>query len=178
MLIGLIGLAGAGKTTVADYLVDNYGYKKLSFKYALIDELKENFPELLKLWSYQYDMEDIDGLFKVKPEEVRLLMQHYGTEVRRRDDPDYWVNKWHQQFSIHDTGNIVVDDVRFLNEADRIKMCGGKLIRLEREDLVPGKHVSEQEQFKIEHDIAFKVGAGEHAELYRMVDLYLEEHAK
>jgi hypothetical protein len=37
MIIGIIGLKGAGKDTIADYLVENFNYQKDSFAKSLKD---------------------------------------------------------------------------------------------------------------------------------------------
>ncbi|AWV16798.1 hypothetical protein A3862_15885 [Methylobacterium sp. XJLW] len=44
---------------------------------------------------------------------------------------------------------VVVNDVRFVNEADAIEAMGGFLIRVDRSGLVAGEHPSEQEQARI-----------------------------
>ena len=43
MIIGVCGLIGGGKGTVGDILVDNYGFKKLSFADKLKDAVADMF---------------------------------------------------------------------------------------------------------------------------------------
>ena len=61
---------------------------------------------------------------------VGRLLQLFGTEVGRVIHPDIWVISLFMQFDAsHDFW--IIDDVRFVNEADAIKKHGGILIRLE-----------------------------------------------
>lgn len=96
---------------------------------------------------------------------MRELMQNYGTEVRRNDDVDYWVKKW--ESGLDDFDDIVlVDDVRFLNEAETIKNKGGILIRLYRGDLVnTDRHSSEIEQEMIDCNYRIVTCLGEVSKL-------------
>jgi hypothetical protein len=104
----------------------------------------------------------IDLLFKKKPAVVRALLQNYGTEVRRAEDPDYWVDAWGQLASVLSNEDLVVDDVRFLNEAVAVKSVGGTLIRIVREDMASeDTHASETEQDSIEVDYTVSVKTGE-----------------
>lgn len=99
-------------------------------------------------------------LFDTKPQPFRALMQNYGTEVRRRDNADYWVNIWKDSVSgaLKDKKHVVADDVRFLNEAKAVKDAGGILVKLMREDIqTTGNHVSETEQDNIKCDVEIKL---------------------
>ena len=83
-LIGLIGFKQSGKTTAAEYL-ESKGFERVNFKDCLIDELKQNFPDLLNEIKANMELRglpmSIDKLFLTKPPLVRTLMQNYGTEV-------------------------------------------------------------------------------------------------
>ncbi len=79
------------------------------------------------------------------------LLQWWGTEYRRAQDPDYWTKKLFE--SIPSNLDIaLITDVRFPNEADGVRQRGGyniNVIRL-RQDGTPyfstdrrGAHVSE-----------------------------------
>jgi ABC-type dipeptide/oligopeptide/nickel transport system ATPase component len=179
MIIGLIGLAGSGKTTSAEYLMENYGFSKINFKDGLIRELKQNFPDMLNemvISSGDPRVEDVDDLFTLKPPLMRTLMQNYGTEVRRMDNPDYWVDIWVKSISNSWAESVVVDDVRFKNEADAIKLQGGYLIKLNRPDLSPKtNHTSETEQASIIPDCIITCEAGQHDILYKNLDEIISE---
>jgi hypothetical protein len=59
------------------------------------------------------------------------LLQWWGTEYRRRQDADYWVDKWFEQVKGY-KGIVVTSDVRFRNEAEIIKVFGGSLVKVTR----------------------------------------------
>ncbi len=65
---------------------------------------------------------------------VRRILQWWGTEYRRAQDPDYWTKAWEAALAELPDRNahILVDDVRFRNEVDAVQRNGGVLIRVER----------------------------------------------
>ena len=182
MIIAFTGKKQSGKTTACIALRERYNVvQRLNFKDALIKEIKQNFPDLLReIASRYYAFSDnevfigedaIDSLFRIKPPLVRTLMQNYGTEVRRGDDPDYWVMQWKLalvELLQEDETIVVVDDVRFKNEAEAVRAHGGIIIRLNRTDMESTDgHVSETEQDTIVADYTIETGAGMQDELAR-----------
>lgn len=183
-IIAFIGFQRVGKSTAAKYLEEKYGFVRHNMKDALVEEIKQNFPDLLiaiALQHYGYSsVEDllrfepnyINQLFETKPPLMRALLQNYGTEVRRGDDPDYWVKQWAKNSYAHE--KLVVDDVRFINEGAKVKERGGTLIRLIREDITTGgTHASETEQLSIEADYTIECKEGDHEHLYAELDRIL-----
>lgn len=174
-IIGLIGFKQVGKSTAAKYLEDKYGFVRHNMKDALVAEIKQNFPDLLweimTIYNEQdtgYMIDSVEQLFVVKPPLMRALLQNYGTEVRRRDDDDYWVHQWIDNLP---DCNVVADDVRFINEGAAVEGCDGILIRLTRPDITTGgSHPSETEQLEIEADYTIECQPGGHEELYRQLD--------
>ena len=173
-IIGLVGFKQVGKSTAAKYLEKNYGFTRHNFKDALVQELKDNFPDLLTQIviagrDLGFKAMNWNELLEEKPPLMRALLQNYGTDVRRKDNPHYWTGQWGQAlFPIRDT---VADDVRFLNEAEAIQREGGIIIRLVRSDILTGgTHVSETEQLEIVADHTIECDPGDHAALYRALD--------
>lgn len=126
-LIGVNGLIEGGKSTVADYLVENYGYTKLSFGRAV----KESVIQLFGLNPEQvYTTEGkatIDKFWGITP---RDILQRYATEgLRDNFGFDFWVRVLERQVKNMDKPElkIVIDDVRFSNEAQFVKNYGGTI---------------------------------------------------
>ena len=169
MIIGLCGYKGTGKTTVADHLVKEYGFKRVNFKDGLIAELCKNMPLVIQELMTLHNM-TVQDLFNIKPPIMRALMQNYGTEVRRGDNPDYWVERWKELVS-ETVGNIVTDDVRFFNELAAVGDKNGVLIRVTRDDITTGgEHLSEKEQEKFIEDFIIVGQPGSHNQVYKQVD--------
>jgi hypothetical protein len=154
MLIGLSGVAQAGKDATAQVLVETYHFWRL----ALATKMKEAALALDPIIDYcdgEYrrlsDIIDIHGPEKAKEfPEVRRLYQRMGTEVGRRTiDEDLWVKLLFEQMRAVRQRDWVISDVRFLNELRAIQKKGGFVIRIIR----PGaglegeaaQHVSENE---------------------------------
>lgn len=184
MIIGFVGFKQVGKSTAAKYIESKYGCNRVNFKDGMITEIRNNFPDLLRAIdaaegeAENDDIEScIDWLFENKPPLMRALMQNYGTEVRRKDDDNYWVKQWKKKV-YPSLINTVTDDVRFLNEAEAVKYGYGIIIRLERDDIpTGGTHPSETEQLSIVADYTIKCEANGHDKLYTALDEILRRHA-
>ena len=66
-------------------------------------------------------------------EDMRHILQFWGTDVRRKQDNNYWIRKTISKIGQlsrnHDL--IVVSDARFLNEIEAIAVISGSVIRLD-----------------------------------------------
>lgn len=125
-VIGLTGRMYAGKTTVADFLVQKYGYKKLAFADAL------------KQMLVAAGMCTVDECYGKKTEQSRWLLQKIGTEIfRKQVHADFWVQQTAKKVIelLGAGGRVVVDDIRFPNEAKLVHayMGTGLLVRVSRE---------------------------------------------
>lgn len=121
-IIGLSGKSGSGKSTVAKQVAARHNnVRVVSFADALRYEVADEF-------------QDLDVYTKPTPPHVRALLIAWGC-ARRAIDPMYWV-KWLEHTLELDTthtepGVYIIDDVRFLNEAQWIHAHGGKVLRVE-----------------------------------------------
>jgi ABC-type oligopeptide transport system ATPase subunit len=169
MIIGLTGKKGSGKTTAARMLLGKIrGLQHINFKDALIQELKERMPKTIAELEHQFDR-DADWLFSNKPDIVRALLQDYGTTVRRKDIDTYWTDRWLEATS--NLEHVVVDDVRFINEAQTVHNQGGVVIRLIRSDIESNdSHESEVQMDLIKPDYTINVKEGGQDELSAELD--------
>ena len=141
MIIGICGLIGSGKGTVADILVNTHKFTKISFADKLKDgvasvfgwdrkmlegdtdesrqwrELKDDF------WSNETKME-------ITP---RLVLQLFGTDCMRNGfDDGSWVSLVKKELLDNPGRNYVIPDVRFANEVDMIRDVGGEVWEIKR----------------------------------------------
>lgn len=146
-VIGVSGTARVGKDTVADYMVANHGYTKMSFADPMREALVKLDP-LINVGGYVSPLssavENIgwEELKSLSPD-IRPLLQRFGTEVgRNMFGENFWVDAAINR--IPDGGKVVFADVRFPNEADAVKALGGEVWRVEREGYGPAnEHISE-----------------------------------
>jgi len=143
MILGIIGLINAGKSTVANILVEDYGFIKVSFADSLIDavasifgwdrQLLQGDTEESRLWREQVDSYWSNVM--QHPVTPRWVLQHIGTDVMR--DHFYesiWVHSLMRKLT-DSNNNYVISDVRFLNEIDVIISQKGKIWEVQRPPL-------------------------------------------
>lgn len=212
ILIGLTGNAGVGKDACADYLAEAYGFIKFSFSDALYDEVqqaygledqsllrdratKEALSEKLSLmrcaddWFAGCVYETLKGRIPPNaPLSPRQVLQWYGTEYRRKQDPDYWVNRaadWMEavQNSVPypemKPQLFVNTSVRFENERRMIHgVPGGNVWHIRRDNLAAvHQHESEAPLPVLEGERELWNNA-DLQRLYKGVDLLLSTSAK
>ena len=121
MIIAFSGHKESGKTTCADWLVEQGGWKKLSFAELLRCELVEaGFPAHI-----------VYG--KPTTPEMRRLMQAWGDAWRAIDSRHYIDPLLDALFSyIEDGFNVDIDDLRYINEAEALQQEGATLVRLHK----------------------------------------------
>lgn len=185
-LIGISGKIGSGKDEIANRLVSHHGFSILRFSDALKKEVVEKFPRTLVAihralefshpWEVDPEIVDLKYMVSVlKPPIVRELLQEYGTEVRRGDNPDYWVHKWQEAFYESRSPRIVVPDMRFENEWDAILTKGGQVWRVERPRASLGTHKSETDLDNKAFDIRIQ-NEGTLDQLHKAVDVLMEKY--
>lgn len=146
MLIGLTGLAGSGKSEVANTLIRDFGFTRHRFSAPLKNMTRHLLREI---GHCEDDVERmIEGDLKEAPHpelgvSPRHLMVTLGTEWGRDAvHPDLWVRIW--AASLPQRADVVAEDVRFPNEVAGIRERGGVIWKVERPGLVSSGHVSEQ----------------------------------
>ena len=141
-VIALCGLAGSGKSTIADHLIGCHGFTRVKFA----DTLKA----MLRMLGL--DNRHIEGELKELPCPMlggatpRHAMITLGTEWGRDMIwRDLWVSNWlaRAQAVLDAGGRVVVDDMRFPNEAEYAAKLGAVRLRVVRPGATAGAHVSE-----------------------------------
>lgn len=171
-LLGLTGDPQVGKDTIADILVERYGYVKAAFADPLYLEVADAFgvtvqdlrseqwkkkeqPKLAPYLSHNAEFIGVCkglGLFDDEPLTSRRVLQIWGTEYRRHlYGADYWVGQMIGHLRSLRGKNVVFSDLRFEPEA-----CMGhwhvskgmsesfKIVRILRAGSVASAHVSDQ----------------------------------
>jgi phosphomevalonate kinase len=142
-LLGISGKRESGKSTLAKYLQEDHGFKRLS----LANPLKEMCKQL-----YGLKDDQVYGTFKESPTQYRRTDGSFYTPrdiliregcLKRSIDPDFWCKKLgdSMRLSSFDTSSYVIDDIRFLNEIQYLKEIFPpiKIVRLERSQEAIGK---------------------------------------
>jgi hypothetical protein len=133
LLIGLSGYARSGKDTVAELLCLNYGYKRVSFADPMRQALYVLSPKIDNIVRLSEYVDDYGWDVAKQNQEVRRLLQVFGTEVgRKMFGLDFWIDIALKDLS-GDT-QVVISDVRFPNEADAIAKLGGSVWRINRKN--------------------------------------------
>jgi len=142
-IIGVCGLIGGGKGTVADILVKEHSFEKLSFADNLKDMVATVFswPRHLlegdtvesrewrekrdEWWSTRLGIENLTP---------RWVLQYWGTDVCRVNfHEDIWVASLERKIkkigigSVNKPHNFVIPDTRFPNEINMIRKLGGEV---------------------------------------------------
>jgi hypothetical protein len=130
-IIALVGNAGAGKSTVAEYLTKVHGYQVVKFAGPLKTMLR----------SIGLTDDEIEGSKKEQPcamlcgKTPRHAMVTLGTEWGRDlIGPEFWAGLWEEEACAHlNSGQrVVVDDCRFPNELAAVRRRRGAVWRIVR----------------------------------------------
>lgn len=171
MILGLVGRKQTGKSVIAQYLKEKYGFKEFAFA----DSLKQM---LLRAGICTYE-----ELYVEKTEFSRSMLQKVGTDIfRNQVDKNFWIYRLAPELNPmrvayclnYDGGSCVISDIRFLNEAEYIKSIGGTLIRVVRKLDAIDEHPSETEQDDISVDYKI-LNKGTIEDLYVSVNQIVEK---
>ena len=182
-IIGFLGRKRSGKDTCGEYLIESYNFTK----YAFADPLKDILKILFNFDDEQLNKnkEEIDKLWKISPREA---LQKFGTDFARIDIFKYfpqlkeplnnktiWVKLFELWYEKNKDKNIVITDVRFLDEIISIKEKGGLIFKVNRKSCEKDSHLSEkniddynQELIDAELDNNYKI-----VDLYSQIDTQL-----
>lgn len=183
-IIMLSGRKGAGKDTVADHLIEKYGYVKISFAEPLKDACKAIFGFSDAQVNHSLLKETVDEYWEYTPREV---LQCVGTELFRdalgqalpKIGNEIWIRALERRvMRLKNDGitNIVITDARFENEVECGRRIGATIIKIDRPRFRGGKFVTHASEAGIDSLPCDHVLTNDRtiAELYRQVDGILD----
>lgn len=156
-LIALSGHKGCGKDTIGMFLMNNHGYRPISFAYELKNMVSKMY-NIPREWMDDRDKKDMPLTnFPVIPtDRFALSIQHMLIDeiksgfwtprallilegsIKRSVYSNYWVKKVVNQITNDPTNNYVITDMRYCNEADTLKLMvpSSLAVRVERKNHV------------------------------------------
>lgn len=159
MRIGILGGRRTGKDTVAGFLMECIPTLKQA---SFAGPLKRDVEDVLESAASFLDYQSAIHTALADRNVMGPLWQWWGTELVRRTDEQYWINRFDKAWS--GVPDVVVTDVRFKNEAEYIRRIGGVLVRIHGygfippEDIRSSTHQSETELQSIECDLIVNNG--------------------
>jgi len=142
-LVALTGFKAVGKSTLARELEMSLGYRRVSFAQPIREML-----EVLGVNAADMSPENKEKPLPWLGASPRKLMQTLGTEWGRDlISPDIWVRVAQKKIveQIEGGSPVVVDDLRFENEAIMVRSLGGSVVRIEHPAVASGDgHRSER----------------------------------
>jgi len=140
--IGLAGKSGSGKDLIADMICRRFGYRKIAVADNIRNECASFLEDALEIiakpqkmdlpQSFDLVIEAFMTAVYTKPTtpEMRVLLQWWGTEYRRSQDPNYWIRLL--DFKLDNDDKIVISDVRLPDEVTSVRKAGGEVWYVER----------------------------------------------
>ena len=148
MKIGITGKMVSGKTTLAEYLVREHGFTRVSLADPIkeLESIQAHVPDALvtqklrpiinnlveKKQRHELEkwlMETFAKYPKMPGEKNRDLLQTLGHQARERYGNGIWVNYALKRSKQYD--NVVIDDMRYQNEALLLRSSGFSIWRIE-----------------------------------------------
>lgn len=175
LLFTMSGKMGAGKDTVGDLIsnkLDSEGYKLIntSFGYLIREEItkivndyndsKNREEYAIKVNASTKDLDKLSSFLEDctafdRTDEARAALQFWGTEIRRKQQHNYWINQM-SQFIVRVINNgysMNVTDARFPNEVELIEDLYGKVIRLDVPEEIRIKRIEKRDNIKVNREI-------------------------
>lgn len=193
IILGATGFAQSGKDTFGQYLVEKYGFTRVSFAEPVYESywrlnpwIPLSYSEILQyeifgaectLLRLQDVVSRIGWENAKKIPEVRQGLQRIGTDCGREiHDEDCWINIGKRKFE--GLEKVVVSDIRFMNEADAILESGFEkayIVKVNRSGVGPiNDHKSDaglpQDYIDLELD-----NSGTIEDLHKNIDKLIEQ---
>lgn len=165
-VVGISGWKGSGKDTLADFLVQEYGFKKLSFARTLKDMVSREY-DIPREWMDDPNQKETPlTQYPVIPSDPgtvaiqsrlsaefrngfwtpRAILIHEGT-AKRAVHSNFWVRQVATVIAGTPDLDFVISDLRYKSEADTLKLLLPEthLVRIKRFDSVDTQDPSERD---------------------------------
>lgn len=147
-ILGLTGYKQSGKSTLAGVAREGFNFKQTGFATPLKELIWNLWPE----FSYDHLYGGLkEEVLMVYGKSFREIAQVVGTDMFRNYDPDVWVRATRTAIDLYKfqmgkaARDLVLDDIRFDNEAALIRELGGQVWEVVRPGQVQEDgHASEQ----------------------------------
>lgn len=195
-LIAISGWKGAGKDTAAGHLVQEYGYRPISFAYELKNMVAQLYG-IHRFWMDDRTKKDMpllnmpviatdsfsQAIHDMLPDELssgywtpRALCILEGS-IKRAVYSNYWVKKVVEHVAADYNHNYVITDMRYCNEADTLKIMipSLKTVRISRAGhSVTTQDPSERDLDNYQFDKVI-TNDGTISQLDQKIDLFIKE---
>lgn len=178
LLVGLVGRAGAGKSTVAHHLVEEHAFTHIALANPIVEMIGALFEgaEVPSCWLTERGLKEVPTPLGFS---YRRLAQTLGTEWGRGLAEDFWLRIAAIKLATARRmgESVVISDVRFPNEAAWIVQHGGFLLRVLREpqpgEAAAAEHASEAhwQKLPVTHELHNHTSKGT---LFAQVDAWLD----
>lgn len=173
-IIAICGYKRSGKDTVANFIVENYGYEH----YKLAAPLKECIQQLFGFTQEEMEgnlKEEVHDYWKTSP---RIVMDYIGTHIFQYEIqkviPDikrnFWINNLINRSNIKNDVNkkIVISDLRFEHEYNELMKYNTLVIKVVNPKIKMADLSSEKECDNLKENITL-VNNGSEEELYKAI---------
>lgn len=136
-VIGITGLARSGKDTFCHYALEFLAKKKVTCtRKSFADRLKADLNQIcVKQLGFSSFTENTEEKALIRP-----LLVAYGTDVMRKINERWWINKLEEDLKICATLNAlpIITDIRYENEMEWLRgKLGGVCVHITKEGVVP-----------------------------------------
>lgn len=128
-LIGITGPMRSGKSSIATYL---HGWEEGAKVIPMADAVRDAAAKLI-YGKYDNPRAKWDAVEQVRKNDCRPVLQAIGHGKRTLVGEDVWVDAWETKYKRvrrHSNALVIVDDVRYPNEIERIIKLGGRIVQL------------------------------------------------
>jgi len=126
--LGLIGAPRSGKSLIGNFLLEKKGFKQFAFA----DQVKKDFFSIS-----DYSEEDFEWAKRYNnnlEQEIRKSLWDYSDDMKKENGKFYFIRPVVDKIKDYN-GDVIVTDIRTLDEMNALIDIGAKLIVISRSDL-------------------------------------------